>query len=66
MNATAHLDEVGDRAAFDGVFFPGGHGPMFDILATDATTKACIRSRRGKAGRTRGCGLPRPCGIARG
>ncbi|TPG36037.1 type 1 glutamine amidotransferase domain-containing protein [Mycobacterium hodleri] len=42
LNATVHLDDMGIEA-FDGVFFPGGHGPMFD-LATDATTKACIRS----------------------
>ena len=40
LNATVCLDQV-DTDAFDGVFVPGGHGPMFD-LATDATTKRCI------------------------
>ena len=42
LNATVRLSRV-NVDDFDGVFFPGGHGPMFD-LATDATTKACIRA----------------------
>lgn len=40
LNATVHLDRI-DVADFDGVFLPGGHGPMFD-LATDATAKRTI------------------------
>ena len=40
LNATARLPDM--RAeAFDGVFFPGGHGPMFD-LATDTIAKSLI------------------------
>ena len=40
LNATRRLATM--RAAdFDGVFFPGGHGPMFD-LATDGEAKALI------------------------
>jgi putative intracellular protease/amidase len=42
LNATLPLDAV-DVGAVDGVFFPGGHGPMFD-LATDLGTKRCIRA----------------------
>lgn len=42
LNATAHLDSL-DAAAFDGIFIPGGHGPMFD-LATDPLTKGYIRA----------------------
>ncbi|MHA7652848.1 type 1 glutamine amidotransferase domain-containing protein [Mycobacterium sp. ML4] len=40
LNATVHLDRV-NIDEFDGLFFPGGHGPMFD-LASDATAKRCI------------------------
>lgn len=40
LNATVSLDHV-DIDQFDGVFVPGGHGPMFD-LATDATAKGLI------------------------
>lgn len=40
LNATGRLAGI-DQAAFDGIFFPGGHGPMFD-LATDADAKALI------------------------
>ena len=40
LNATERLDGV-DIDGFDGVFVPGGHGPMFD-LATDPTTKRQI------------------------
>ncbi len=40
LNATLSLAKVADRP-FDGLFFPGGHGPMFD-LASDAATKAFI------------------------
>jgi putative intracellular protease/amidase len=40
LNATRKLARM--RAAeFDGIFMPGGHGPMFD-LATDATLKGLI------------------------
>ena len=40
LNATTHLSDI--RAeAFDGVFFPGGHGPMFD-LAGDPATKTLV------------------------
>jgi putative intracellular protease/amidase len=42
LNATVRLETV-SSAGFDAVFFPGGHGPMFD-LATDATTKALVAS----------------------
>lgn len=41
LNATEHLAAV-DPSEFDGIFFPGGHGPMFD-LATDPVTKHHIR-----------------------
>lgn len=40
LNATLPLAQV-DLSDVDGVFFPGGHGPMFD-LATDARTKRCV------------------------
>ena len=40
LNATTRLSHV-DLAAFDGVFFPGGHGPMFD-LAVDPAVKSLI------------------------
>ena len=40
LNATVPLSAVG-ADAFDGVFVPGGHGPMFD-LATDPGTKALV------------------------
>jgi putative intracellular protease/amidase len=42
LNATVHLASVA-AADFDAVFFPGGHGPMFD-LATDQRAKALIRT----------------------
>jgi putative intracellular protease/amidase len=42
LNATVRLETV-TSAGFDALFFPGGHGPMFD-LATDATTKALVAS----------------------
>lgn len=41
LNATAHLDAL-DPATFDGVFIPGGHGPMFDLSA-HAGTKSVLR-----------------------
>ncbi len=41
LNATVHLSAVA-ATEFDAVFFPGGHGPMFD-LATDQRAKALIR-----------------------
>lgn len=37
---TVKLDTV-DASAFDGVFYPGGHGPLWD-LATDATSGQLI------------------------
>jgi len=40
LNATHSLDRI-RHEDFDALFFPGGHGPMFD-LATDANTKALI------------------------
>ena len=40
LNKTARLSTVRPEE-FDGVFFPGGHGPMFD-LATDPATKRLI------------------------
>lgn len=40
LNATVPLSRIQARD-FDGVFFPGGHGPMFD-LATDPLAKALI------------------------
>lgn len=42
LNATVHLDRV-DPDEFDGIFFPGGHGPMFD-LATDELAKRAVRT----------------------
>lgn len=42
LNATIHLDAL-DPGLFDGIFIPGGHGPMFD-LATHPVTKDHIRS----------------------
>jgi putative intracellular protease/amidase len=40
---TAKLsDFVGKSGEFDAIFYPGGHGPMFD-LATDADSIALIR-----------------------
>ncbi len=42
LNATVHLPTV-DPAAFDGIFFPGGHGPMFD-LSSDAALIAAFWS----------------------
>ncbi|GAB4093047.1 type 1 glutamine amidotransferase domain-containing protein [Flaviaesturariibacter terrae] len=36
LKHTKKLSEV-DAAAFDAIFFPGGHGPLWD-LATDATS----------------------------
>ena len=48
LNATRQLAKMAE-ADFDGIFMPGGHGPMFD-LATDATLKALIAAflRSGK------------------
>jgi putative intracellular protease/amidase len=40
LNATTHLSKVNPRD-FDAVFFPGGHGPMFD-LATLPLAKRII------------------------
>lgn len=40
LNTTHTLDEV-SAADFDGVFFPGGHGPIFD-LATNALSGQLI------------------------
>lgn len=40
LNATVRLSSVA-AADFDGVFFPGGHGPMFD-LATDLAVKQLV------------------------
>jgi putative intracellular protease/amidase len=41
LERTKRLDEV-EPAPFDAIFFPGGHGPMFD-LAQDARVKALLR-----------------------
>ena len=40
LNATRPLSKI-EPDDFDGIFFPGGHGPMFD-LATDQRTKHLI------------------------
>lgn len=40
LNATVHLSSV-NPSDFDGIFMPGGHGPMFD-LASDTTLKQVI------------------------
>ena len=40
LNATRKLEKM-HAADFDGIFMPGGHGPMFD-LATDTTLKGLI------------------------
>ncbi|MGZ3497064.1 MAG: type 1 glutamine amidotransferase domain-containing protein [Vulcanimicrobiaceae bacterium] len=41
LKHTTALDAI-DAASFDAIFFPGGHGPMFD-LARDARVKAMVR-----------------------
>jgi len=41
VKRTIPLADV-DPATFDAIFFPGGHGPMFD-LATDARVKQLLR-----------------------
>jgi putative intracellular protease/amidase len=41
IKRTKTLDAI-DPAPFDAIFFPGGHGPMFD-LARDARVKALLR-----------------------
>lgn len=41
LKNTSTLDEI-DPAPFDAIFFPGGHGPMFD-LSRDARVKALLR-----------------------
>ena len=40
LAGTGRLDSI-DAAAFDAVFYPGGHGPLWD-LADDPTSKALI------------------------
>jgi putative intracellular protease/amidase len=40
LNATRRLEKMRETD-FDGIFMPGGHGPMFD-LATDTRIKALI------------------------
>lgn len=40
LNATLSLSSL-DDSVYDGIFFPGGHGPMFD-LATDLAVKHVI------------------------
>ena len=42
LAATEILSAI-DASQFDGIFFPGGHGPLWD-LATDADAKAIIES----------------------
>lgn len=42
LASTVRLADV-DSSRFDGVFYPGGHGPLWD-LAQDATSKAIIES----------------------
>jgi putative intracellular protease/amidase len=48
MNATRPLARIRE-SDFDGIFMPGGHGPMFD-LAVDPSFKALLRDfwRAGK------------------
>jgi putative intracellular protease/amidase len=41
IKRTKRLAEI-DPAPFDAIFFPGGHGPMFD-LSKDATVKQLLR-----------------------
>ncbi len=41
IKQTKALEEI-DPASFDAIFFPGGHGPMFD-LAVDPRVKALLR-----------------------
>ena len=41
IKQTKRLDEI-DPARFDAIFFPGGHGPMFD-LAVDPRVKSLLR-----------------------
>ncbi len=42
LATTETLDSI-DPAKFDGVFYPGGHGPMWD-LAEDATSRKIIET----------------------
>lgn len=42
LASTLELADI-DVAAFDGVFYPGGHGPLWD-LAESATSKALIET----------------------
>lgn len=42
LASTLELADI-DIAAFDGVFYPGGHGPLWD-LAESATSKALIET----------------------
>ncbi len=41
LRRTKPLDQI-DPVPFDAIFFPGGHGPMFD-LSRDARVKALLR-----------------------
>jgi putative intracellular protease/amidase len=41
LERTRRLEEI-EPAPFDAIFFPGGHGPMFD-LAQDARVKVLLR-----------------------
>lgn len=45
QDVLAHTVKLGDvdRAEFDGIFYPGGHGPLWD-LANDATSIAIIEA----------------------
>lgn len=38
LNATAHLSKL-DPKDFDAIFFPGGHGPMFDLATLPLAKK---------------------------
>lgn len=38
LNNTQKLDEI-DYTTFDGIFFPGGHGPMFDLYESEKVAK---------------------------
>lgn len=35
LDHTIKLEDVKDLDSFDGIFYPGGHGPMFDLAYSD-------------------------------
>ncbi|UHD16437.1 type 1 glutamine amidotransferase family protein [Thiocapsa bogorovii] len=48
QNALANTTKLGeiDADGFDAIFFPGGHGPLWDLLITNETPQAHVLSHR--------------------